>query len=41
MPDTVLNTTFDEPIVRPVLEDLAIKVLGFDPEQEEITAWKP
>lgn len=41
VPDTVLNTTFDEPIVRPVLEDLAIKVLGFDPQQEVITAWKP
>jgi hypothetical protein len=40
VPNTVLLTTFDEPITRPVLEDLALALIGFDPEGEVITAWK-
>lgn len=30
-----------EPIARPVPEDLAISLMAYDPEQEVITAWKP
>ena len=41
VPDTVLNTLFEEPIARPVLDALALSVLGYDPQQEVITAWKP
>jgi hypothetical protein len=36
VPQSVLAGTLDEPIARPVLEDLAVPFIAFDPEQEEI-----
>lgn len=40
VPETVLNTTFNEPIARPVLEDYEIAVFAFDPRREVIVKWK-
>ncbi len=39
VPQTVLVTTLDEPIVRPVIEDLNLALIAFDPEREEIVKW--
>jgi hypothetical protein len=40
VPEEVALTLFNEPITRPVLEDLAIKVLTFDPRREVVTEWR-
>jgi hypothetical protein len=37
----VADGTLSEPIARPVLEDLAIALLVFDPSQEVIVRWTP
>lgn len=39
VPESVFLTTLDEPIARPVLEDLAVALIAFDPEQEMIVKW--
>lgn len=41
VPQSVFVSTLDEPIARPVLEDLSIALIAFDPQQEEIVTWKP
>lgn len=41
VPQTVFHSTLEEPIARPVLEDLAVALIAFDPAQEEIVAWNP
>jgi hypothetical protein len=35
----IFVSTLDEPIARPVLEDLAVACLAFDPRQEVIVTW--
>ena len=37
--ENVFNTTFYEPITRPVLEDLQLPMLVFNIEKEEISKW--
>jgi hypothetical protein len=39
VPYSVFVSTLDEPIARPVLEDLAIACVAFDPQQEVIVKW--
>lgn len=39
VPYSVFVSTLDEPIARPVIEDLAIACLAFDPQQEVIVKW--
>lgn len=41
VPHSVFVSTLDEPIARPVLEDVAVALIAFDPHQEEIVTWKP
>jgi len=41
VPDDVLAGTLGEPIARPVLEDLHIALVAFNPEREEIVQWIP
>ena len=41
VPESVFVSTLDEPIARPVLEDLSVALIAFDPQQEEIVTWKP
>ncbi len=36
---SVLISTLEEPIVRPVLEDLNIALMAFEPEEEVIVKW--
>ncbi len=40
IPQSNFVTTFDEPITRPVLDDLKIALVSFDPEEERIIQWK-
>jgi hypothetical protein len=35
----IFVSTLNEPIARPVLEDLAVACLAFDPRQEVIITW--
>jgi hypothetical protein len=37
---SVMTTTLEEPIVRPVLEDLGVALVAFDPVEERIVQWK-
>ncbi len=39
VPYSVFTSTLEEPVARPVVEDLAIAVLAFDPEKESIVKW--
>jgi hypothetical protein len=39
VPESVFASTLDEPIARPVLEDLAVTLIAFDPQQEVIVKW--
>ena len=39
VPYSIFVSTLDEPIARPVLEDLAVACLAFDPHQEVIVTW--
>jgi hypothetical protein len=39
VPVSVLANTLQEPIARPVLTDLSIAVIAFDPRQEVIVQW--
>ena len=41
VPESVFVSTLDEPIARPVLEDLSVSLIAFDPQEEEIVVWKP
>ncbi|MEE4359422.1 MAG: element excision factor XisH family protein [Desulfococcaceae bacterium] len=41
VPTSVFMSTFNEPIARPVLEDLSIAVIAFEPQQELIVKWIP
>lgn len=41
VPDDVVAGTLEEPIARPVLEDLHIALMAFNPEHEEIVKWIP
>ncbi len=41
VPDDTLAGTLGEPIARPVLEDLHIALVAFNPEREEIVKWIP
>jgi hypothetical protein len=40
IPQKALLGIFQEPIALPVLEDLGVALLAFDPAREEIVAWK-
>jgi hypothetical protein len=40
VPQIIMDGLLQEPIARPVLEDLAIALFAFDPVQEVITSWK-
>jgi hypothetical protein len=40
VPALVFATTLEEPIARPVIEDLDIALIAFDPQQEVIVKWK-
>ena len=39
VPYSVFVSTLDEPIARPVIDDLAVACLAFDPHQEVIIKW--
>lgn len=39
VPDSVFATTFEEAIVRPVLEDEIVALIAYDPEKEVIVKW--
>jgi hypothetical protein len=39
VPESVLLSTLSEPIARPVMEDLQVAVVAFDPQQEVIVKW--
>ncbi|HIE02202.1 MAG TPA: hypothetical protein EYP59_18275 [Thiotrichaceae bacterium] len=39
VPKSVFISTLEEPIVRPVLEDLNIALMAFEPEEEVIVKW--
>lgn len=41
VPESVLANTIDEPIARPVIEDLRIALVAFDPQREVIVKWIP
>jgi hypothetical protein len=41
VPQSVFTSTLDEAIVRPVLEDIHIALVAFDPEREVIVKWIP
>ncbi len=41
VPETVFVSTLQEPISRPVLEDLSVALIAFDPRLEEIVKWTP
>lgn len=40
VPYSVMITIFDEAIARPVIEDMGMSLLAFDPQQEVIVRWK-
>jgi hypothetical protein len=40
VPRSVYVSTLEEPIARPVLEDLGVSLFAFDPQQEVIVTWK-
>jgi len=40
VPESVYVSTLEEPIARPVLEDLGVALLVFDPQREVIVRWK-
>lgn len=39
VPQNVFASTLDEPIARPVIEDLEVAFIAFDPQQEIIIKW--
>lgn len=39
VPESVFISTLNEPIARPVIEDLAISLIAFDPKKEVIVKW--
>ncbi|MEN8217820.1 MAG: element excision factor XisH family protein [Pseudomonadota bacterium] len=39
VPKSVFISTLEEPIVRPVIEDLTVALIAFDPQQEIIVKW--
>lgn len=41
VPESVFVSTLDEPIARPVLDDLSVSLIAFDPQEEKIVIWKP
>jgi hypothetical protein len=41
VPESVLTSTLNEPIARPVIEDLDVALCAFDPQQEVIVKWIP
>ena len=41
VPESVFASTLSEPIARPVLEDLSIALIAFDPVKEVISKWIP
>jgi hypothetical protein len=40
VPESVYVSTLDEPIARPVVEDLAVALMVFDPQREVIVKWR-
>jgi hypothetical protein len=40
VPESIFVSTLDEPIARPVLEDLAVALIAFNAQKEEIVIWK-
>ncbi|MDI6795076.1 MAG: hypothetical protein QME81_19780 [bacterium] len=40
VPNSVFVSTLEEPVARPVLKDLAVAVIAFDPQQEVIVKWR-
>jgi hypothetical protein len=41
VPEEAVREVFDEPIGRLVIQDLSVKIFGFDPADEVITRWIP
>jgi hypothetical protein len=41
VPDSVLASTLQEAIARPVLADLSLAMFAFDPKKEVIVQWIP
>lgn len=39
IPESVFVNTLNEPIAQPVIEDLKISLIAFDPQREEIVKW--
>jgi len=40
IPFTTFVNTFEEPIARPVIEDLELSLIAFDPAEERIVKWE-
>jgi len=41
VPESVFVSTLEEPIARPVIEELSVALMVFDPQQEVIVKWIP
>lgn len=41
VPEGAFLNTLSEPIARPVIEDMRIALIAFDPQQEVIVKWIP
>ncbi len=39
VPESVFASTLNEPIARPVIEDLGVSLIAFDPQKEVIVKW--
>jgi hypothetical protein len=39
VPESVFRSTFNEPIARPVIEDISVSLIAFDAKQEVIVQW--
>jgi hypothetical protein len=39
VPESIFTSTLNEPIVRPVIEDLEVAIIAFNPQKEEIVKW--
>jgi len=40
VPEGIFASTLNEPIARPVIEDLNVAIIAFDPKREVIIQWK-
>ncbi len=41
VPDDILRDVFDEPLGQLIVSDYALRIIGFEPQDEVITRWTP